>query len=110
MPAPVRDAVDFESAVGLRMPHTIQTKTKLLNRVRRIRGQIDAVERALEEGKNCVEILHLAVAARGAINSMVAEVIEDHIRLHVMDPALERGSSKAKGAEELIGVVQTYLK
>ena len=67
------------------MSHTIKEKTKLLNRVRRIRGQIEALERALDEEKGCSDVLHLAVAARGALNSLVAEVIEDHIRVHVVD-------------------------
>jgi DNA-binding FrmR family transcriptional regulator len=92
------------------MPHTIRDKTKLLNRARRIRGQIEAVERALEEEKGCTDVLHVAVAARGAINSLVAQVIADHIRTHVMDSTIERGSSKAKGTEELIDVVQAYLR
>jgi len=90
--------------------HTIHEKAKLLNRVRRIRGQIEAVERALEEEKGCASVLHLVVAARGALNSLVAEVIEDHIRVHVIDPARERNPAKARGAEELIDVVQAYLK
>jgi FrmR/RcnR family transcriptional regulator, repressor of frmRAB operon len=92
------------------MPHTIREKTKLLNRVRRISGQIEAADRALEEEKSCAEVLHIVVAARGAINSLVAEIIEDHIRMHVVDPAVERSSSKAKGVEELIDVVQAYLR
>ncbi len=49
------------------------------------------------------------VAARGAMNSLMAEIIEDHIRMHVVDPAHERGS-RARGAEELIDIVQSYLK
>jgi DNA-binding FrmR family transcriptional regulator len=92
------------------MTHTIREKTKLLNRVRRIRGQIEAADRALEEEKSCAEVLHIVVAARGAINSLVAEIIEDHIRMHVVDPAVERSSSQAKGVEELIDVVQAYLR
>ena len=79
------------------MSHTIKEKTKLLNRVRRIRGQIEALERALAEEKGCSDVLHLAVAARGALNSLVAEVIEDHIRVHVVDPARERNSAKIQG-------------
>jgi DNA-binding FrmR family transcriptional regulator len=90
--------------------HTIQKKTELLQRVRRVRGQIEAVERALEQEKGCTEVLHLVVAARGAMNSLMAEIISDHIRLHVVDPARERNPARAKGAEELIGVVQAYLK
>ena len=69
------------------MGHTIREKEKLLNRVRRVRGQVEALERALEEEKGCADVLHLVVAARGAMNSLMAEVIEDHIRVHVVDPA-----------------------
>jgi DNA-binding FrmR family transcriptional regulator len=90
--------------------HTIKEKTKLLARVHRVRGQIEAVERALEAEKGCSDVLHLVVAARGAMNSLMAEIIADHIRTHVVDPARERGSARAKGAEELIEVVQAYLK
>jgi DNA-binding FrmR family transcriptional regulator len=92
------------------MGHTVKDKGKLLNRVRRVRGQIEAVERALEEEKGCSSVLHLVVAARGAMNSLMAEIIEGHIREHVVDPAHERSASRAKGAAELIEVVQAYLK
>ena len=67
-------------------------------------------ERAIDEEKGCADVLHLIVAARGAMNSLMAEVIEDHIRMHVVDPASERNSARAKGAEELIEIVQAYLK
>jgi len=91
------------------MGHTIREKVKLLNRVRRVRGQVEALERAVEEEKGCADVLHLVVAARGAMNSLMAEIIEDHIRIHVVDPARERGP-RARGAEELIEIVQSYLK
>ena len=91
------------------MSHTIKEKNKLLNRVRRVAGQVEALERAIEEEKGCAEVLHLVVAARGAMNSLMAEIIEDHIREHVVDPDRERGS-RARGAEELIDIVQSYLK
>ena len=68
------------------MSHTITEKIKLLNRVRRVRGQIEALERAIENEKGCAAILHLVVGARGAINGLMAEVIEDHIRIHVVRP------------------------
>ena len=92
------------------MGHTIREKEKLLNRVRRVRGQVEALERAIDEEKGCADVLHLIVAARGAMNSLMAEIIEDHIRMHVVDPASERNSARAKGAEELIDIVQAYLK
>lgn len=92
------------------MGHTIKEKAKLLARVRRVRGQVEAVERALEQEKGCTAVLHLVVAARGAMNSLMAEIIEDHIREHVVDPARERSTSRSRGAEELIEVVQAYLR
>ena len=92
------------------MGHTIKQKPKLLARVRRMRGQVEAVERALEQEKGCAAVLHLVVAARGAMNSLMAEIIEDHIREHVVDPARERSTNRSRGAEELIEVVQAYLR
>jgi DNA-binding FrmR family transcriptional regulator len=92
------------------MSHTIREKTKLLNRVRRIRGQVEAVERALEQELGCADVLHLVAGVRGAINGLMAEVMEDHIRLHVVDPARERNSERAERAQELIEVVHAYLK
>jgi DNA-binding FrmR family transcriptional regulator len=92
------------------MGHTIKNKQQLLARVRRVRGQVEAIERALEQEKGCAAVLQLVVAARGAMNSLMAEVIEDHIRLHVVDPSRERNDQRAKAAEELIEVVQVYLK
>jgi DNA-binding FrmR family transcriptional regulator len=91
------------------MGHTIKEKNKLLNRVRRVLGQVNALERAVEDEKGCSDVLHLVVAARGAMNSLMAEIIEDHIRMHVVDPDHERGA-RAKGAEELIGIIQAYLR
>jgi DNA-binding FrmR family transcriptional regulator len=92
------------------MAHTIREKTKLLKRVRRIRGQVEAVERALEQEIGCADVLHLVAAVRGAINGLMAEVVEDHIRFHVIDPASERDRDRAEGAQELIDVVHSYLK
>ena len=92
------------------MSHTTRQKTKLLNRVRRIRGQIEAVERALEAEIGCADVLQLIAGARGAINGLMVEVLEDHIRMHVVDPAREPDADRARGAEELIDVVRSYLK
>jgi len=90
------------------VPQARSEKLKLLNRVRRVRGQVEAVERALEQEQGCATVLHLIVAARGALNSLMAEVIEDHIRLNVLDPA--KGAARTRGADELIEAVQAYLK
>ena len=92
------------------MAHTVSEKEKLLARVRRVRGQIEAVERAMQNEKGCAQVLQLVAAARGGMNSLMAEIIEDHVRMHVVDPVRERNASRAKGAEELIEVIQSYLK
>ncbi|GJE39629.1 metal/formaldehyde-sensitive transcriptional repressor [Methylobacterium persicinum] len=92
------------------MAHTIKEKAKLLARVRRIRGQAEAVERALEAELGCGDILMLVASMRGAINGLTAELIEDHIRHHVVNPDADPDADRARGAAELIDVVRTYLK
>jgi len=92
------------------MGHTIEEKTKLLQRVRRLHGQVDAIERALEADVDCAEVMQLTVSVRGASSSLMAELLEDHIRVHVSDPANERDRERAKGAKHLIEVVHAYLK
>jgi len=94
----------------LHMTHTVRKKAKLLARVRRIRGQVEAVERALEAEIGCADVLQLIASIRGAVNGLTAELVEDHIRLHIVDPSREPDSDRARGAEELIDVVRTYLK
>ena len=84
-------------------------KTKLLNRVRRIRGQVDAVERALNWELGCTEVLQVIASARGAITGLMAEIIEDHIRVHFV-PATRPDAETAHAAEELIEVIRAYLK
>jgi FrmR/RcnR family transcriptional regulator, repressor of frmRAB operon len=90
--------------------HTAQEKAKLLINARGIRRQIEAIERALEETNGRTDVLHLIAAARGAINGLMAEIITDHIRLHVIDPAHESDAERAHAAEELIDVTRSYLK
>jgi DNA-binding FrmR family transcriptional regulator len=92
------------------LAHTTREKSKLLARVRRIRGQIEAVERALESESSCTEVLQLLAATRGAMNGLMAEVIEDHIREHVASPSIKSDAERAKGADELVEVVRSYLK
>jgi DNA-binding FrmR family transcriptional regulator len=92
------------------MGHTVREKSKLLARVRRIRGQVEALERALEAEKGCTEVLQQIAAVRGAMNGLMTEVIEDHVLTHVVDPSISSDAERAKGAEELIEVVRAYLK
>jgi FrmR/RcnR family transcriptional regulator, repressor of frmRAB operon len=92
------------------MGHTTKDKRKLLNRVRRIRGQIEAVERLLEAEKECGEVLQQIAACRGSINGLMAEVIEGHIRCHIAVVGEDRKSPKSKAIEDLIAITDSYLK
>ena len=93
-----------------KMTHAIQEKQKLLNRVRRVRGQVEAVERALEAEAGCTEVMQLLTASRGAINSIMAEVVEDHIHMHMIDPRRKPSLSEIEAGEELLGVLRSYIK
>ena len=91
------------------MSHTIQEKQKLLNRVRRIKGQVEAIERALDEEHDCSDVLQRITSCRGAMNGLLAVVLEDHIRNHLIDAD---GSDQHAGSatEQLIEVVHSYFK
>lgn len=90
------------------MSHTIKQKRKLLTRVRRICGQVQALERSLEAESGCAEVLHQIAAVRGAMNGLMVEVLEGHIREHVAGP--EARHARNDGAEQLVDVLRAYLK
>jgi DNA-binding FrmR family transcriptional regulator len=92
------------------MSHTIRNKMNLLARVRRIRGQVEALERALEAEKGCAEIMQQIAAFRGAANGLMTEVIEEHVRTHIASASIASNASRARGADELIEVVRAYLR
>lgn len=84
-------------------------RQKLIARAHRIRGQVDAIERSLSQPEHCAEVLMLLANIRGGINSLMAEVLEDHIRLHMMSDKKESVNS-TELAEDLIDLVRAYLK
>lgn len=92
------------------MSHTILEKRKLLNRVSRISGQVDAIKRALEGEAGCAQVMHLIAGCRGAINGLLAEVVEDHIRTHLVDRAKDPGALDGAAADQLVDVVHSYFK
>jgi DNA-binding FrmR family transcriptional regulator len=92
------------------MAHAIHEKQKLLNRVRRLRGQVDALERALEAEESCTQIMRLLTAARGAMNGMMAEVVEDHIQMHMMEANRKPSREEIEAADELVDVLRSYIK
>jgi FrmR/RcnR family transcriptional regulator, repressor of frmRAB operon len=96
--------------MGLTMSHTIKEKKKLIARVGRLRGQIEAIERALVEEAGCERIMHMIAGIRGSVAGLMAEVVEDHIRTHLVDPEKNPCTLNAEAADQLIDVVHTYLK
>jgi FrmR/RcnR family transcriptional regulator, repressor of frmRAB operon len=90
------------------MSHTRKHKDKLLVRVRRLKGQIDAVERSLESDASCGEVLNLSI--RGAVIGLTGELMEDHIRNDVSNPQTDPDQARAQGATELIDAIRPHLK
>ena len=93
------------------MAHTIRDKEKLVHRIHRLRGQVDAIEKALEQERECSEILQTIAACRGAMNGLMAELMEEQIRSHVLQPGRRKPTAaQASSAEGLINIVRTYLR
>ena len=91
------------------MPHLEKEKQKLVARIKRIRGQVDSIERSLTSGDDCADVLMLLANVRGGVNSLMAEVLEDHIRLHLLT-ADKTVADANELAEDLIDLVRAYLK
>ena len=83
----------------------ITNDRKLLTRVRRIRGQIEGIERAIEEGDDCYAVLQQTAAVRGALSGLMAELIDEHIRHHV-----NNATEREKATDELMDIVHSYLR
>jgi DNA-binding FrmR family transcriptional regulator len=92
------------------MVHAVTEKQKLINRIRRLRGQIEAIERALDTDAGCTQVMQLLTAARGAITGLMAEVVEDHIRVHMIDPGRVPTATETEAADELVSVLRSYIR
>lgn len=90
------------------MSYTSREKAKLIARVRRIKGQLEGIERALEADAACVEVLRQIASVRGAVSGLTAEVMEDHLREHVLAPSDDK--ERHQGGEEMIEVIRAYMK
>ncbi|HAI94313.1 MAG TPA: regulator [Xanthomonadaceae bacterium] len=91
------------------MPHSPEEKKRVLARVRRIRGQCDALERALETGVDCGPVLQQIAAIRGAVNGLMSEVMEAHVREEFGQPATD-DDRRAERVAELATLIRSYLK
>ena len=92
------------------MTHTIRDKQKLLARVRRMKGQLEAVERALEREAGCEQVMHLLSAVRGAMSGLMVEVVEDHVLTHLVDAERHPGALDTGAVAQLMDVVRSYMK
>lgn len=91
------------------MPHSPEEKKKVLARVRRIRGQCDALDRALEAGADCGPVLQQIAAIRGAVNGLMSEVLESHLREQFGQPAANPVDRKER-VDEMTALIRSYLK
>ena len=92
------------------MAHRLEDQKRLLNRARRFRGQVDVIIRALEGESDCSDVLHAIAVCRGALDSLMAEVINDHVRYHLLDGDHEPTDEQSRAADDLIDALKMYLK
>lgn len=91
------------------MPHSPAEKKRVLTRVRRIKGQTEALERALEQGSECAAVLQQIAAIRGAINGLMSEVLESHIR-EELGQTVSSQKTRSASIDEVAALVRSYLK
>jgi DNA-binding FrmR family transcriptional regulator len=92
------------------MAHVHGNHDRLVARIRRIKGQVAAIEKDIEEANDCNQVLQTIAACRGALNGLMAEIIEGHVRYHVLDPKGRSSAEQIEAAEQLLDVVNAYLK
>lgn len=91
------------------MPHTIKGKKPLLTRVRRIKGQTEALEKALEQETDCSAVLQQIAAIRGAVNGLMTEVLEGHLREHLGADDIPP-QQRRKDLDQVVAVLHSYFK
>ena len=100
-------ALDTTPQYSIHIMHTERDKKKIINRIRRIRGQLNALEKAVEQEQECIDVLQTLAACRGALNGLLAEIVEGHVEHHLVDA---RGMLRSEAAAELVDVVRAYFK
>lgn len=91
------------------MPHTPEEKKRVLSRVRRVKGQAEALELALERGVECGAVLQQIAAIRGAINGLMSQVLESHLREQLGQPATS-AKQRQDRVDDVVGLLRTYMK
>lgn len=97
------------SSLGKTMSHTIANRKKILNRVKRIKGQSVALETTLEGEPDCMAVLQQVAAIKGAVNGLMKEVLEGHLREHLGAEDLTK-EQRLDEVEQVINILKSYLK
>lgn len=92
------------------MSHITGAKKQLNLRINRIQGQLDAIKDAIQEERDCASVLQQVAACRGAINGLMAEIVEGEIKCRVLSPNAKANSSEAQAADQLVEILRRYLK
>ncbi|MFN6983201.1 MAG: metal-sensing transcriptional repressor [Brevundimonas sp.] len=92
------------------MPHTPEEKKRAITRLRRIRGQADALVLAVERGDACGSLLQQLSALRGAATGLMAEVLESHLRETLQQAAAPRTTTADDDTDAIMRVIRPYLK
>jgi DNA-binding FrmR family transcriptional regulator len=92
------------------LAHTAAEKKALLTRVNRIQGQLESIRQAIEQEKECADVLQQIAACRGAVNSLLVEIVEGEIRFHVLGKNARVDSREARAAENLVEILRRYIK
>jgi DNA-binding FrmR family transcriptional regulator len=92
------------------MAHTSRDREKLVLRIKRIRGQVDGIQRMLDDGDDCFAVLQTVTACRGALTGLMTEIIEGHVRDHILDPAQEPTAAQRRASEELLEILRAFLR
>ena len=90
------------------MSHAVRQKSKIVARVNRIKGQLDAFAKAIEAEDECYQVMQLLASCRGALNGLMGEVIEEHIRDHIVEA--ENKKNATESGEELIDIMKSFWK
>lgn len=91
------------------MPHSPAEKKRVLARVGRMRGQLEALERALQQGAECAAVLQQIAALRGAVNGLMGQVLESHLREELGQPAAS-AQRRQRRVDEVVALLRSYLK
>ena len=92
------------------MSHITENQKELITRINRVQGQLEGIKDEVTQDLDCAAILQQVAACRGAINSLMAEIVEGEIKFHVLSPNAKANSSEARAADELVEVLRRYIK